>query len=159
MRSIDEQIDAMERRYPNLHADIDGERSCVWQGRHRQYHKQYTLKIGYCVPLIVENATVMSIQPRVQVLQPMLERHRDYDEGPIPHVYGNPDDSFLPFLCLFDPHSSEWSTSDLVAHTTVPWAERWLLNYEFWLATGKWEGGGRHIASLVEDDLQRNAAA
>ena len=30
----------------------------------------------------------------------------------------------------------------LMVDTTVPWTSEWLLNYEIWLATGTWYGGG-----------------
>ena len=30
----------------------------------------------------------------------------------------------------------------LIVDTTVPWTAEWLLNYEIWLATGSWYGGG-----------------
>jgi len=32
--------------------------------------------------------------------------------------------------------------SMLIADTTVPWTAEWLANYEVWLATGEWHGGG-----------------
>jgi hypothetical protein len=31
-----------------------------------------------------------------------------------------------------------------VADTIVPWIDLWLINYEYWLATGIWFGGGQH---------------
>lgn len=29
-----------------------------------------------------------------------------------------------------------------LADTIIPWTLDWLMHYEFWLATGKWRGGG-----------------
>ena len=84
--------------------------------------------------------------------RPTLERHPDYDEGPIPHIYANDEEPAYPYLCLFDPFKPEWTPDDLISATTIPWAERWLLNYEFWLATRIWEGGGRHVST---DDIKR----
>jgi hypothetical protein len=31
---------------------------------------------------------------------------------------------------------------DFIADTLVPWASEWLFDYELWLATGEWYGGG-----------------
>lgn len=28
--------------------------------------------------------------------------------------------------------------------TIIPWTSEWLFNYEVWLATGEWRGGGMH---------------
>lgn len=39
--------------------------------------------------MVLENVTLHDAQPRVQVLKPLLERHPEYDEGRIPHVYRN----------------------------------------------------------------------
>src|SRR6266571_8929663 len=40
----------------------------------------------YRVPLVIENISLLNAQPRVRVIRPALERHADYEEGPIPHV-------------------------------------------------------------------------
>jgi len=53
---------------------------------------------------------------------------------PTPHL--NRDGS----LCLFDPSKREWSAERMIADTTIPWVERWLLHYESWLSTGVWLG-------------------
>jgi hypothetical protein len=151
MRSLKQQISAMERLYPNLPVLTRSDRSCVWRGTIRPYRKKFQIEVGYRVPLIPENVTVAGIQPRVQVRRPVLEWHPDYDEGPIPHVYWNEDELWFPYLCLFDPGVPEWTASDLLADTTIPWTERWLINYEFWLATGRWEGGGRHVKTQSDD--------
>jgi hypothetical protein len=30
----------------------------------------------------------------------------------------------------------------LIVDTTIPWTSEWLINYEIWLPTGDWHGGG-----------------
>ena len=144
MLSIYVQISEMNRHYPLLICKQLGTRRCIWQGPIKPYRRSYIIKISYTEPEPAENKTLLEVQPMVQVTHPRLERHDDYDEGPIPHIYSNKIDPGLPFLCLFDPHINEWSAKDMIARTTVPWTERWLINYEFWLATGRWSGGGRH---------------
>lgn len=34
----------------------------------------------------------------------------------------------------------------LLADTYVPWTMEWLVDFELWLATGEWLGGGEHPA-------------
>ena len=43
-------------------------------------------------------------------------------------------------LCLHK--SGDWTQYMFIADSTVPWAAEWLANYEIWLATGDWHGGG-----------------
>ena len=75
--------------------------------------------------------------PWVNVEKPEL---LPLDDGtPIPHVYLNP-----LRLCLYLPRAREWSPSDKLTETIVPWANEWLMYYEAWRTTGKWLGGGVH---------------
>jgi hypothetical protein len=93
----------------------------------------------------------------VQVIDPVLERHPDYEEGPIPHIYPNKNARPLPYLCLFDPTTWEWDVGDLVARTTVFWTWEWLYFYDGWLVTKKWQGGGRHFTN--PEDGEKHLAA
>ena len=146
MKSIEEQIADMRKYYYEFVATHQVANTCVWFGELRPYRKSYLIRIQYRVPLLPEMVSILHIQPRVQILNPILEWHPEYEEGPIPHVYHNHENVKLPFLCLFDPDVPEWSVDDSIALTTLPWVERWIVNYEFWLATGRWSGGGRHVS-------------
>lgn len=142
--SLDQQIEAMKTAYPNLTVVRQSDRACIWFGGIRPNQKTFYISIYYRPPIVPETFTA-GIQPRVQLLSPILERHYDFEEGPIPHVYRNDENPLLPYLCLFDSDANEWTPEHSIAETTIPWTERWLINYEFWIATGKWAGGGRHI--------------
>lgn len=83
-------------------------------------------------------------QPRVRINSPTLERHSEYEEGPLPHVYRVGDDDNHVVLCLFDVNGHEWTPIDLIAETTLKWTCLWLNFYEGWLATKRWYGGGTH---------------
>lgn len=144
MRSIDDQIDAMRSSWPNFELLHQHDRAAIWQGRVKPDGRSFLLQIAYRVPLAIENWTPRDVQPRVQVREPKLEFHPDYEEGPLPHVYHYESEQTLPFLCLFDPHTGDWTPEDLLAETTVYWAIDWLYFYEGWLVTKKWKGGGRH---------------
>jgi uncharacterized protein len=62
----------------------------------------------------------------------------------VPHVYRLGHKPEFPALCLFDPKQDEWSPDEFIADKIIPWAIKWLFYYEVWLATGEWQGGGRH---------------
>ena len=137
----------MSERWPSFVITAKEGRRAVWEGTLEPVQRRYQVYISYIVPLAIERFSIIEVQPRVQVLTPRLEYHPEFEEGPVPHVYGNREDVTLPYLCLFDPYAAEWSPGDLLAETTVPWAARYLYFYEGWLVTGKWLGGGRHPTS------------
>jgi hypothetical protein len=69
-------------------------------------------------------------EPAVRVLDTLETR-----EGKsLPHVYRG------GTLCLYE--SGDWNGSMSLAESIVPWTAEWLANYEIWLATGDWHGGG-----------------
>lgn len=158
---MDEQIAAMAARWPTFDVITQGLRTAIWEGTLDPVKRRYRVRISVRLPYAIENFTALQVQPRVQVLNPILERHPEFEEGPVPHVYINEDAPSLPFLCLFDPYDGEWSLSDLVADTTVPWTVRYLYFYEGWLVTGKWLGGGKHLteAELSGERPQKTVAA
>jgi hypothetical protein len=140
VKSIATQAHARADRWPTLELQKLEGRRAQWVGDVTPHQRRYRIEITYKAPLAVERFTAAQVQPRVRVLHPDLEEHSDYELGPLPHVYWT---SGGPVLCLFDPDQGEWSSDDLLAETTVPWALRWLVFYEGWLATKKWKGGGR----------------
>ena len=73
--------------------------------------------------------------PEVHVLEPSLEKRGS--DAP-PHLYPGEE------LCLYLPRIGEWRRTMMLTQTIIPWTSEWLLNYEIWLATGEWCGGGMH---------------
>lgn len=137
----------MAREYPQIVVTERTDREATWLGLLTPYKKPYLIRIRFRIPCVPAAASLIEAQPRVQVMNPVLVPQPDAEDGPLPHVYLSPASPWFPYLCLFDPEAHEWGLSDLLAETTVPWTERWLLNYEFWRATGLWKGGGRHPTS------------
>ena len=43
-------------------------------------------------------------------------------------------------LCLFYPGDMRWKDSTSIAEHTIPWIYEWIIYYELYLLTGKWEG-------------------
>lgn len=70
--------------------------------------------------------------PHVRVIEPTLESRPG---ALLPHVYRE------GTLCLYS--RGEWHAGMPLVLTIVPWTSEWLMNYEIWLATGEWYGGGQ----------------
>jgi hypothetical protein len=151
IKGIDSQVDAMAAMWPLMRVTERQDRSATWEGPLMPTSIEYRARIRYEAPYAIETFTALDVQPRVQILSPILERHPDYNDGPIPHVYTSQIEPDLPYLCLFDPYNGEWSPADLLAKTTVPWTASYLFFYEGWLAMKRWHGPGRHAS---EEELR-----
>jgi hypothetical protein len=71
--------------------------------------------------------------PLIRVIDPELELPGG--KSP-PHLYKGGS------LCLYLPGAGEWRRSLYLGDVVIPWVAEWLANYEVWLATGEWYGGG-----------------
>ncbi|RQO36446.1 hypothetical protein DBR37_09050 [Herminiimonas sp. KBW02] len=60
----------------------------------------------------------------------------------IPHIY--PYEGKGTKLCLWWPSGHEWNQQMKLRETYIAWTVEWLSYFEDWLATGIWEGGGKH---------------
>lgn len=102
----------------------------TWKGKvtPSPLSRTYTIKIIY----------KKGKRPKVSVLEPELVT----PEGrKLPHIYAEDD------LCLYYPNGKEWNAEKFLATTILPWTSEWLYHYEIWLATGTWNGGGKHPVS------------
>lgn len=152
MKSIDEQIDVMAEKWPQFEVRERAVRGVYWVGSLKPNSTKYTVGIRYNAPLAIHILDPYRFQPRVTVLDPLLQRHPKTGAR-IPHVYTNNLSHDHPYLCLFDPDAQEWSPFSLIATTTVPWTSLHLHYYEGWLLTGKWLGPERHPEG---DDVKSN---
>jgi len=145
LKSIEEQIRAMRRRWRQFDLAEQTSDSAVWFGGLVGIERPYRVVLEYGLPLPGAGAERWRTYPVVRVLSPQLQPNFDaLEEAPLPHVYFDDKDITLSPLCLFDPDANEWSHDDLIAESTVPWAADWLACYEGWRASGRWYGGGRH---------------
>lgn len=64
------------------------------------------------------------------------------DSQNFPHIYDKNIKSGIAQICLFYPKENEWTATDWISDTIIPWASEWLFYYELWLGTGKWLGEG-----------------
>jgi hypothetical protein len=69
--------------------------------------------------------------PQVFVLNPEIE-YRNHS-----HTHFYPADNSL---CLYYPGDLQWSAKHHLHDKTIPWLAEWLVFYELYLITGKWEG-------------------
>ncbi len=120
--SLAEQAFALRAVFPRERANLSPKR-LIWRGA----ITPTPLSRSYCVSI----AYRLHHLPEVRVLAPALEARPSQS---IPHRFSS------GTLCLH--LDDEWSPDMLIVHTTVPWTSEWLLNYELWLATGSWYGGG-----------------
>jgi len=116
----------LERCFPESRSTINRNELC-WRGtlRPTELSRDYVAKVTY----------KLGGAPHVWILHPKLEKRNDQR---LPHVYEG------DRLCLYLPGTGEWTETQSLAHTIVPWTSEWLLHYELWLVTGDWNGGGEH---------------
>ena len=67
-------------------------------------------------------------QPHVFVKSPEIPINNEV------HIYNE------GFLCLFDPAETQWKDTFKMSEYTIPWVIEWILYYELWKLSGKWEG-------------------
>lgn len=149
---IERQISAMEAEWPMLRVVRQEGRVACWRGPLRPLLQVYEVSLVYRAPLAIERLDPKALQPRVRIVSPALRARPGDAEGRLPHVYYGQDGAVS--LCLFDPNGGEWSPTDALAETTVPWTMDWLAGYEGWRATGRWTIGGRHL----DPDARREPA-
>lgn len=122
-RSLPQQALALSVRFPDGKLRLTGG-MLTWTGEvtPTELSRTYLARIRYR----------FGAHPKVTVVRPALLTRPG--EG-LPHVYTG------DLLCLHE--DVDWAPTMSLADTIVPWTAEWLMYYEIWLATGKWEGGGQ----------------
>jgi hypothetical protein len=115
----------MAAKYPEFVAHRRGNEA-IWEG--------YFKPSDACAKYLVRIEALSGQRPRVNVIDPPLRI--------VPEQYRETHRFSDGSLCL---HLREQWTPDMsIADTIVSWIPVWLINYEYWLATGTWFGGGQH---------------
>lgn len=158
MKSLYAQVQAMGRNWPQFRPMLGlWPQSVIWFGDLKGLERPFHVSIEYGLPLRGRQ-DLYRVMPVVRVVRPsLIPNWEAHDEVPLPHVYFELPDIRLSPLCLFDPKAGEWDRSMLISRTTVGWAVRWLAAYEFWEATGRWIGGGRHEGDGGEKGVEHAA--
>ena len=115
------QAQALRGRFPGSEVNFQ-RRAMIWTAslQPTTLSRVYTVQVSYSP----------SAFPRVKILSRLKTRSGE----PLPHVCRE------GVLCLHKV--DEWSPQMLIADSIVPWTCEWLIQYEIWLATGEWHGGG-----------------
>lgn len=131
-KTIGEQFFSMKRKYPHFTTHFTSHSSMCVSGvlqptsRSATYH--FLLKYN------------LRESPKTQIISPTLKKNSKGEE--IPHLYPGAN------LCLYHPQYSEFSRTDFLCDTIIPWASLWLYYYEVWHLTDEWLGGGEHPSKL-----------
>lgn len=120
--NLGQQALALHRLFPTSRISLRRAR-LVWSG----WLQPTDLSRRYLVQITLGHDGL----PHVRVVKPTLASRPGEQ---LPHTFRE------GTLCLYS--AGDWHPSMPVAETLVPWASEWLLNYEIWLATGEWYGGG-----------------
>lgn len=68
----------------------------------------------------------------------------------LPHVYTKTEPVHI---CLFMHRIECWRDDLILANVAVPLSYYWLANFEEWLFSGVWRGGGTHPIDFVRPEL------
>ena len=125
--TIIEQTQCLKSYFPSSSVKISGT-GFVWEGvlRPTPLSQEYKIKLNYR----------KGHHPDIFVVSPKLE----LPEGKtnLEHVYSTE----KQHLCIYHRPSEEWDNTMLIAQTVMPWVSEWITQYENWLITGEWHGGG-----------------
>lgn len=132
--SLAEQSMRMQAAWPNLRCTMHGSGALarlVCRGRLRPsgVTREYEIVVEYR----------LGAAPVAIVEHPVLIGRAD--QRGIPHTYLA--DGYGPLRpCLYYPRDGDWREDRALAWTIIPWLLEWLVEYEVWLVTGEWCGGG-----------------
>lgn len=127
-KTIAEQLSAMRIKYPQFetrftsHSGLKVTGSLQPTSRSAAY--DFVLKFN------------LTDSPKIKIVSPELKRNEKGKEAE--HLYPN------GYLCLYQPKYREFTRTDLLTDTIIPWTSLWLYHYEVWHLTGEWLGGGEH---------------
>lgn len=133
-KTIAEQLSAMRIKYPQFetcftfHSGLKVTGALQPTSRSAAYN--FVLKYN------------LTDSPKIKIVSPELKRNEKGEEAE--HLYPN------GYLCLYQPKYREFTRTDLLTDTIIPWASLWLYHYEVWHLTGEWLGGGEHPKSKTK---------
>ena len=131
-KSIAEQVSSMRCKYPHYTTNFTSHSRMkvtgVLQPTSRSVVYQFVLKYG------------LADSPKIKIVLPTLQKNDKGEE--VPHLYPGEN------LCLYHPQYCDFSRTDFLYNTIIPWTSLWLFYYEVWYMTGEWLGGGEHPVKL-----------
>jgi hypothetical protein len=151
-KTMPEQVARMRELAPfMLEARTGLDWFASWSGPMRPLQKTYRISINFAARWMFGDLEIAyPYTTVVRLVEPVLQVCHPETGTRVPHIYGDASAPARSRLCFYDPVAGDWSRSDFIAETIVPWACDWLICYEGWLATGEWTGGGRHPGEPVK---------
>jgi hypothetical protein len=137
--SLAVQLLLLRRRFPDGNGEIHQSR-LVWE----QAIHPHTLAHTYRCRLeyrLGDYPQMCCLEPPLSVLA--MGRY-------LPHVYTRTEPVHI---CLFMHRHECWREDMILANVVVPLAYYWLANFEEWLFSGIWRGGGTHPIDSVRPEI------
>ncbi|MBU2557579.1 MAG: hypothetical protein KJ578_07355 [Bacteroidetes bacterium] len=133
-KTIADQLAAMRSKYPQFETVFTGHSGLKVTGA-----LQPTSRSAIYNFILKYNLTD---SPRIKIVSPELKKNEKGENAE--HLYTN------GYLCLYQPKYREFTRTDLLTDTIIPWTSLWLYHYEVWHLTGEWLGGGEHPKSKTK---------
>lgn len=133
-KTIAEQLSAMKSKYPQFEARFTSHSGLKITGALQPTSRSATYNF-----ILKYNLTD---SPKIKIVSPELRKNEKGEDAE--HLYPN------GYLCLYQPKYREFTRTDLLTDTIIPWASLWLYHYEVWHLTGEWLGGGEHPKSKTK---------
>jgi len=131
-KTVAEQLAAMRSKYPHFETVFTSHSGLkvtgVLQPTSRSAIYNFILKYN-----LIDS-------PKTKIISPTLQKNNKDED--IPHLYPSEN------LCLYQPKYCEFSRTDFLCDTIIPWTSLWLYYYEVWHLTDEWLGGGEHPTKL-----------
>lgn len=127
-KSIAEQVSAMKIRHPHFYTNFTSHNGMKVIGALQPTSRsiEYTFVLKYN----------LSEKPKIKIISPELKKNEKGQDAEHLYEFG--------YLCLYQPKYREFTRTDLLTDTIIPWTSLWLYHYEVWHLTGSWLGGGEH---------------
>jgi len=109
----------IEQTFSYLKCDIKNNvLVCIGWLQPQDCKDRYKVKIEY----------VVGYEPKTTILKPFIL--------PSKHIHMYKDHS----VCLHYPPDMRWNEKIKICEYTIPWVSEWIIFYEIYQITGKWEG-------------------
>src|ERR1700752_1585139 len=161
--SVEEQDRKLRADCPqfNLVAHLDW--MGVWEGTLKPVCQTYRIRIVYFPRWNFDGWSLRNHFLEIFVMDPPIGPDPRGTGDPPQHVYRLDHPPEFPALCIYDPVDDAWLPSEPIVRRIIPWAIKWLLFHEIWVATGEWKGGGRHpelpAPCLTQEDSDPESCA
>ena len=128
-----QQMIRFRQRWPNFEIkEVRGVLVARGELQPSSLTRAYSVRLEYRIPSV----------PEVYIESPRLVRRGSEPDKEIPHTYDSGKiGEERP--CVFQP-GTDWRPTMHISDSIMPWLMSWLVDYELWLALGKWTGGGVH---------------